>query len=609
MNNNLRNVFRIWCASSMGSSVSRKAVVTSDHIQISPQQQVFARRLMLGSTSVIILNIFIMIFVVLIAPEESRIVGLIYYSLPLIIMCFLLLAGFHHRKLFLRADLPNDFTSYDSVFNSLRKHRIATFERRESLTAKIIRAFVGENFDFLINGMKTKFQQILGAILIFTIAIGISAISMYTYFIDHNSFDEPFMIFIIMIIYWIIAILSFRHVIKKIIPRITPLANVQYHVREYSGSHPGKLYRNINTSLEKLHFDYPQRLKAVAPQMSPSGIGDAGSLYGNLCLESYPANIDNKDNGKFMSGMCLALDICFIFSGCILLAPFLFSLSSSSFVSFLFFYIWFLILIMLTFYSLSRVIATSYFWDSDLIYIEFLGEYYRSNIGIGTGIQDALKSERLSVISDITIRYHGSHIISHSIGVNNCREIINMSHSQRIKEAIEHLDANIEVEKQFVDVQIPNIQHPNIQKLTDINLSIAQARNSASSQSGRSFLPRGDKPTQLLPESSIWGSNEINCPNCNVKLSSEAKFCDSCGKKINTIEEKVEKKKYTICTNCNSRILSSSSFCMHCGHDVKSIHGPVATTSQHSREWICNNCDQLNEESYDVCQWCETRRS
>jgi len=184
-----------------------------------------------------------------------------------------------------------------------------------------------------------------------------------------------------------------------------------------------------------------------------------------------------------------------------------------------------------------------------------------------------------------------------------------MGYSQNIKEAIENLDSQLEVEKQIIDVQIPNIEHPNLQKITDINLSIAQSRNSASVNPAGMYLPRRNKPTHLLPNSDLWGDqNHILCPNCNETLSSKVKFCDNCGQKIISTQTKSERNKFVLCSHCERKILVNSSYCMHCGHSLSIQHESIKGTSHDSQQWICNNCDQLNDESLNVCQWCDSGR-
>ena len=64
------------------------------------------------------------------------------------------------------------------------------------------------------------------------------------------------------------------------------------------------------------------------------------------------------------------------------------------------------------------------------------------------------------------------------------------------------------------------------------------------------------------PTAPVVASEEIECPNCHIKLSANSKFCLECGSKI-------EIKKSAFCIECGESLAPGAKFCASCGTKVQ----------------------------------------
>ena len=72
-----------------------------------------------------------------------------------------------------------------------------------------------------------------------------------------------------------------------------------------------------------------------------------------------------------------------------------------------------------------------------------------------------------------------------------------------------------------------------------------------------------------IEEPEIKAGSTIKCPYCGEVLSSDMRFCTSCGTKLESVEEKVvEPVRQSFCTNCGSKIEPDALFCENCGHKI-----------------------------------------
>jgi len=586
--------------------------ISARKVSITPQQRIFSIRVMiLSGIYLVMVGIFLMVTLLIFDPDV-KILGFFYYILLLVVYIRMFFVGYQHRLLLAPIDIPYDFVDYDTVYNSLRKKRLVTFGRDLSISSSIFRTFFGSRFDFFISQIKRRIHSTIGSLFGYFFGLGWAVFLFIIIYVEQHTINYYFTIFLLLLAYWICAVCLFYGVIVNLTPKYSPKANVHYDLQEYSGSHPGRIHRNVTSMLEKLNYDYPRRFKSLPPELYPIAVGDTGTTYGNMFIESIPDNEANVENEAYMNGMILSLYASFFMGACVTITPILLLFKFEPFLLFFIFYCWFILMIQHMFFSLSRALAISYFWKSKIILIEISGEYYRSNIGVGTGSQDSLKSERLSIISDVTARYHGTEVTSQSVGISSYREMINLGHSQEIIDAFNILNKHLEVGNQVVDVQIPNIEHPNVQKLANLNVQISRARGLQQPKPASAFLSAGTTPSQMLTSGDQRSKSDsmVSCPNCGEKIPGSVKFCDYCGHDFQRKSGTQQYGKRIICPHCSNDNPENVPFCTMCGGDLRQQRTTqTGGMEQTGENWFCPACNKFNVGSWNICPWCGGERS
>lgn len=96
----------------------------------------------------------------------------------------------------------------------------------------------------------------------------------------------------------------------------------------------------------------------------------------------------------------------------------------------------------------------------------------------------------------------------------------------------------------------------------------------------------------------------INCPNCEVELEENLKFCVKCGTKIEDIQEISQENNHEIsCPNCSAQLPANTRFCMDCGTKIESLN--VYNDSNH--EIICPKCSAELPAGTKFCSECGTK--
>jgi RNA polymerase subunit RPABC4/transcription elongation factor Spt4 len=68
----------------------------------------------------------------------------------------------------------------------------------------------------------------------------------------------------------------------------------------------------------------------------------------------------------------------------------------------------------------------------------------------------------------------------------------------------------------------------------------------------------------------------MQCPECGAEIQEEAKFCPSCGTKIEYSEEKITEGQKRLCPNCGAELSRDDLFCGSCGTRIgESVISPV----------------------------------
>lgn len=96
--------------------------------------------------------------------------------------------------------------------------------------------------------------------------------------------------------------------------------------------------------------------------------------------------------------------------------------------------------------------------------------------------------------------------------------------------------------------------------IPDVDSAIENFKNamSAIETPTAAVTSTAEDPTVTTPSTA---TEEIECPNCHTKLSSNSKFCPECGSKI-------EIKKPAFCTQCGEPVAAGAKFCANCGAKI-----------------------------------------
>lgn len=615
----------------MGKYGVERLIITKKTINLPHQEENFAKATIFCSAFLLLISLIgiaILYFVVNIS-NEAVIVWTLYYLCLLYVFLKKLMLGLKHRIVIGDPKYPHDFISYRIIMDSMKKGEIATYWKNLNNTARLLRIFFTEKYDYIIIPIKDRLESLMALLIFFFIWILI--LNNYYFLPEYDlkifpdipaeeyyeidpevleifSFAESLLFTEVLIIIFIISAIIFREIALNIIPYDPPTASTHRDHKELSGSHPYKIFRNISSAYETLQYDFPRRLEASQPIMTDIGIGESGTTTGTLLIESIP-KVDDRFNFHYDKGMRFALLGYTIQGFFIIIFPIVFNFDLIS-LKFFIVFAWFVFPLMASYYAMGFALSRTYFWKSNLIITEFSGEYYRSNIGVGTSIYDSLKSERLSIISDVTIRCTGTSVLSQCIGLDSYRYLLSMNTTQDVINHVNKLKSQIEVEKQIVDVQSPNIDHQNVQKIAKINVALDQARRLSSGQFREEYFIENREAPKQLPQQGIQTKQQESniCPYCGKNNSNKAKFCSGCGKDLiisTMLEMGIDG---TICPKCHTILEKNTVFCDFCGITIRQNLQLANNMDREEMRWICPECKQLNVGHEDDCEWCDKKR-
>jgi len=79
---------------------------------------------------------------------------------------------------------------------------------------------------------------------------------------------------------------------------------------------------------------------------------------------------------------------------------------------------------------------------------------------------------------------------------------------------------------------------------------------------GMNSIAQGSMGTvNMQPQSQVGGQDQVKCPSCGSSNPANAKFCLSCG-------QKMEQPSAGVCPNCGEPIVPGAKFCLNCGHKL-----------------------------------------
>jgi len=173
-------------------------------------------------------------------------------------------------------------------------------------------------------------------------------------------------------------------------------------------------------------------------------------------------------------------------------------------------------------------------FKSKIILSDIKGEFYKSDLGVGTGMHDSLSSQRIGVISDNRLGHYAADVLAECHTLKGNREIIAINNSQEIENDVQSLVKFVESQrKPDLEVQGIDFGQESAAKLLEQNVAIAKIQAQELGQ-----LPRSAPETKEIPltkhvELEREGDEEVNmiCSQCGTK-NKGAKFCINCGTKL-----------------------------------------------------------------------------
>jgi len=133
----------------------------------------------------------------------------------------------------------------------------------------------------------------------------------------------------------------------------------------------------------------------------------------------------------------------------------------------------------------------------------------------------------------------------------------------RLKGEIQDIQSSINVKFQALGNRV--FEMINREALSEEELK-ADCKNIATLFKRVTELEDALKQIEIQALKVRYGADTIKCSKCGSYISSEVRFCTSCGSSMEEIKAKVEDK---TCSTCNSPVKEDAKFCMRCGAKVE----------------------------------------
>jgi hypothetical protein len=293
------------------------------------------------------------------------------------------------------------------------------------------------------------------------------------------------------------------------------------------GGHPQKLYRSLEDGAGEINYDYLHRF--LAPTLVSTGVQNTGTTQGYTLIESHPEMVGSKYQKA--ANFSLVFGLFFIVSGFFLsvtMNQIIYTMEMNMPIAGVI-----LIGIGYDFFDKSKKLSDIVRFKSKIILSDLKGEYYKSDLGVGTGVDDSLSSQRVSVISDNRLSHYSAEVLSECYKFEGYRELIAINNSEEIDNDVKSLVKFVESQrKPDLEVQGIDFGQESAKKLLQQNVAIAKIKAQELGQLPQSLEMKDINIIDNL-ESGKGEDDEIYviCSNCNKK-NKGAKFCMNCGTKL-----------------------------------------------------------------------------
>ncbi len=120
--------------------------------------------------------------------------------------------------------------------------------------------------------------------------------------------------------------------------------------------------------------------------------------------------------------------------------------------------------------------------------------------------------------------------------------------------------------KNFGDVVCakPFVTIENFDKIKSVTINASAAPSTDTADKPQAKAEHANNPVIITPPPASNASPSTEkCANCGAAISADSKFCNQCGQKIQTAQEKINH-----CLRCSAALDAEDKFCTNCGYPV-----------------------------------------
>lgn len=419
------------------------------------------------------------------------------------------------------AHAPKNFADLNTLFTTLRTSDIHTYKKPNTLNFKILHGIFSDRafyFPSLPRDIAVSNISFIMWSFIF------SALLLFFWNYLSFFFTIPFIILVL-----IASVLGFV-LTAMLVPRDVPTAKRIYTPQDIHGGHPQKVYRSLEDGAREIKYDYPYRFLGSAPSLANTGVQNTGTAQGYTLMETQPEPVETQyQKAAIFSLVC---------GGTFIILGFFLSVTMNTLI-----YTRAIPLpiagaivvgIGYDFLGKSTKLFNLMRFKSKIILSDIKGEFYKSDLGVGTSMHDSLSSQRVAVISDNRLNHYSADVLSECHTLKGEREIIAINNSEEIDNDVKSLAKFVESQrKPDLEVQGIDFGQESASKLLQQNVAIAKIKAQELGQLPRSAPEMKEIPHINNPELGEGEEVEVDkfCSQCGTK-NKGAKFCKDCGAKL-----------------------------------------------------------------------------
>lgn len=420
------------------------------------------------------------------------------------------------------AHAPINFGDLNTLFTTLRTSDIHnTYKKPDTLNFKILRGVFSDKA-FYFTSLPRDISQSNISFLLQSVIF--SAILLFFWNYLSVFFTMPFIL--LLLISSVLGIV----LTTMIVPKHVPTAKRVFEPQDIHGGHPQKVYRSLQDGAREIKYDFPYRFLGSEPSLANTGIQNTGTSQGYTLMETQPEIVDTQyQKAAIFSLVCGGFFIVLGFFLSVTMNPLVYTREmplpiAGAIVG----------VIGYNFLGKSSKLFNLMRFKSKIILTDIKGEYYKSDLGVGTAMHDSLSSQRVAVISDNRLSHYAADVLSECHTLKGEREIIAINNSEGIDNDVKSLVKFVESQrKPDLEVQGIDFEQDSASKLLQQNIAIATIKAKQLGQLPESVPEMIQIPQINHPKLERGEDEEADmfCSQCGTR-NKGAKFCVNCGAKI-----------------------------------------------------------------------------